>query len=146
MSDFDRPLNERGTRDAPVMAERLFNKNEGIQQIVSSTANRAITTAKVFAAKLGLGAESLIEQELLYGANTPTLLKIVNGLNDENDSVVIFGHNPGLTDFSCYLSGQYISNIPTCGIVKITFEVDSWKAVSRDLGTQVYFDFPKNTP
>ncbi len=144
LSDFDRPLNPRGLGDAPVMAKRLLVKNEKVDMIVSSPANRALTTAKVFADTLKLENDSLVENKEMYGAGTQGLLRIVNGLNDACESVMLFGHNPSFTDFAYYLTGQYISNIPTCGIVKITFDIDSWQEVSRDLGNQLYFDFPKN--
>jgi phosphohistidine phosphatase len=143
LKDFDRPLNKRGKENAPEMAERLLKKGFKFDLIVSSPAKRAKSTAKYFAEAYDF--EHIIYDETIYEANTTALLKVVNGLSDGADTVIVFGHNPGFTDLANALSDADIYNIPTAGMVLISFPFDSWKMVSRGTGELVFFDYPKNS-
>lgn len=143
LKDFDRPLNKRGKENAPEMAERLLRRDFKFDLMVSSPAKRAKSTAKYFAEAYGV--EHITYEESIYEANTTALLKVVNGLNDDADTVIMFGHNPGFTDFANELSDADIYNIPTAGMVLVSFPFDSWKMVSRGTGELVFFDYPKNS-
>ncbi|RYG19018.1 MAG: histidine phosphatase family protein [Chitinophagaceae bacterium] len=144
LKDFDRPLNSRGQKNAPEMVERLINKSIVPDAIVSSSALRAITTAKYFAAGWKLEPAQLTTNTSIYEANTKTLLDVINGFDDKFDKIALFGHNPGLTDLVNYLTDDYIANMPTCSVVIIEFPFDEWKLISGDTGKLVLFDFPKN--
>lgn len=144
LSDFDRPLNKRGLKDAPEMGARLSDRNEGIELFVSSPANRAITTARLMAKEVDYPLDKIVEIPDIYHASARTLLEIVNSFDDKYNRVIIFGHNPGFTDLSENLTGEYLNNVPTCGICKIEFQVDSWKEVGFESGMLKYFDYPKN--
>lgn len=143
LTDFERPLNKRGVLDAPKMGKRLAKRGENIDLIVSSTANRAITTAMVIAKHINYPVENIREEPRIYEARVSELLEIVNTLDNKYNSVILFGHNPGFTDFADYLTGAGILNIPTCGICKISFDTDNWAEVSAHSGSMDYFDFPK---
>jgi len=143
LSDFDRPLNKRGKENAPEMAERLINRGLKIDQIVSSPAKRAKSTAKYFADAYNI--DHIQFEESIYEANTSALLKVVNGLDDDAENVVMFGHNPGFTDFANELCNADIYNIPTAGMVLISFPFDSWRMVSKGTGELIFFDYPKNS-
>lgn len=143
LSDFDRPLNKRGKENAPEMAERLINRGLKIDQIVSSPAKRAKSTAKYFADAYNI--DHIQFEESIYEANTSALLKVVNGLDDDAENVVMFGHNPGFTDFANELCNAHIYNIPTAGMVLISFPFDSWRMVSKGTGELIFFDYPKNS-
>lgn len=143
LSDFERPLNSRGLKDAPEMGERLANRDEEIDLIVSSPAVRAITTARIIAGKIGYPEKNIHLERSIYAAGVTDLLKIVNQIDNKYNSVLLFGHNPGFTDFADYLTGAGILNIPTCGICKIQFSIDHWNEVSAHTGEIEYFDFPK---
>ncbi|MBO9675785.1 MAG: histidine phosphatase family protein [Sphingobacteriaceae bacterium] len=143
LKDFDRPLNKRGKENAPEMAERLVNSDFKIDLIVSSPAKRAKSTAKYFAEAYNI--DQIQFEESIYEANTSALLKVVNGLNDSADKVAMFGHNPGFTDFANELCGADIYNIPTAGMVLISFPFNSWQMVSKGTGELVFFDYPKNS-
>jgi phosphohistidine phosphatase len=144
LKDFDRPLNDRGERDAPEMGKRLKSKGIIPQLFVSSPAKRAITTARIIAKECGYSSDQIALEEDIYLASYSTLLGIVNGFDDRYDSIIIFGHNPGFTDLVEILTEEDIYNLPTCGICKITFPFDSWELISRGTGTLEYFDYPKN--
>lgn len=143
MNDFDRPLNSRGMEDAPMMGKRLSERANEIDLIVSSPAKRAITTAKLMAKELGYSVENIQEEPKIYEAQVRELLKIVNSLDNDYNSVIMYGHNPGFTDLADYLTGAGVLNIPTCGICKISFDFDDWAEASAHTGKLEYFDFPK---
>lgn len=144
LKDFDRPLNHRGHKNAPEMAERLVSKDIKPDAIVSSPALRAITTAKYFASGWSLNADQLTTKANIYEANTKTLLNVINGLDDQFNTIALFGHNPGLTDLLNYLTDEYIANMPTCSVAIIEFPFDEWKLISGDTGKLILFDFPKS--
>lgn len=143
MKDFDRPLNDRGKKNAPFMGKWLAQENIHPDLIISSPAKRAIITARKIAKEIDYLKDKIIQDKNIYEASVKTLLQIVNQIENEQNIVFLFGHNPGFTDFANYLTGENISNIPTCGIVQINFEIDDWKEVSKDLGTLIRFEYPK---
>jgi phosphohistidine phosphatase len=143
--DFDRPLNHRGNKNAPEMAERLMRKNLVPELIVSSPAKRAITTAGHFSATWEMPLASIQQEPAIYEANVTALLQVVNKLRNNVDSVALFGHNPGLTDFINYLADAHIYNLPTAGVVVIDFPFDDWSMVSQHTGSLFLFDCPKKT-
>ncbi|MFN3343821.1 MAG: SixA phosphatase family protein [Flavobacteriales bacterium] len=146
LSDFDRPLNERGKRNAPFMGKIFRSKGIKPDLIVSSPAKRALSTAKKIAKEIDYETENIKTESSIYEADLRTLLKVVNELPTKAKTVMLFGHNPGITEFANYLAGTDISNIPTCGMVCIRFSTSKWEEISRDTGTFVEFDYPKNYP
>ena len=143
-TDFERPLNKRGLRDAPAMAEKLLNKHLVPQLLVSSPAVRAISTAKIFADTFNIDKKEIGVIPAIYEASAGTLLNVVNGLENKYDFVALFGHNPGLTNLAIHLCDTEVYDIPTCGALLIEFPFDDWKMVSKDNGEQMDYDFPKN--
>ncbi|MBL6445455.1 histidine phosphatase family protein [Fulvivirga sp. 29W222] len=143
LSDKDRPLSKRGERDAPKMGQRLYNRGISPDLILSSPANRAITTCKTIARALGYPLENIEIDDHLYHASEDLLLDIVNNTNDIWLSLMIFGHNPGFTDFANSLTDGDLDNIPTCGVFACTFEVGSWQEVGFGNGSLLFFDYPK---
>lgn len=143
LSDFDRPLNERGKRDAPKIGAVLKSKKIKPDLVMSSSANRAITTAKILSNIIGYPIENIIESISIYEATTQNLLDEVNSIDDINNSVIIFGHNPGFTGLANLLGDKYIENLPTCAVAEIELDVDSWKDVGAECGKLVGFEYPK---
>ena len=111
--------------------------------IVSSTANRAYTTACIIKEELGFVGE-IVKEPLIYEASAMTILNVVNQLDDSFNRVFLFGHNPGFTYLAEKLSDEYFGNIPTCGVVGIRFELDEWQLISAGTGSNFYYDYPKN--
>ncbi len=143
LADIDRPLNGRGKRNLPLMAGRLRDNGAGPSLIISSPAKRARKTAKGLARGLGYPKKRISTIASLYGAGVTTLLDVVTGLEDNLDEVILVGHNPGITDLACLLSGRAIANVPTCGIVALDFVVDSWRQASPATAEFLFFDYPK---
>lgn len=142
-SDFDRPLNERGLKSAPLMAELLKGKNVTPDMIVSSPANRAITTAVIFAGILGYPVEKIMQNMEIYTGRNSALLQIVQTLPDNCSSAVLFGHNPVMTDFSNFMTGEHLDNMVTCGVVRIDMDNCSWKDACERSGKLVWYEYPK---
>jgi phosphohistidine phosphatase len=146
MDDFDRPLNGRGEKNAPEMAKRLKRKRVKPDLMISSPANRALTTAKLMAKELGYSEKDIEEIPSLYHASENSILRIVQTIDDHSDSVMIFGHNPGMTYFANMLCKNYrIENIPTAGVFSVRFNVISWKEASAENCELIFFDYPKNS-
>lgn len=146
LDDFDRPLNNRGLRDAPVMGSRLAKDNNLPDLLLSSSANRAVSTCRIVADQIGYPLTSIKTDPKLYHAEPRQLLSVIQSLDNRILCAATFGHNPGLTDAVNKLLNTNISNIPTCGIVKCRFDVTSWQQVHWGSGTLVFFDYPKNNP
>jgi len=143
MNDFDRPLNDRGHKDASKMAKRVFNKKIRIDAFVSSTANRAFTTAAYFAEMYGLSQNNIIQARSLYHATVPVFYEVVSLFSNTYNTVAVFSHNPGITAFVNELTDTKIDNMPTCSIFALQAETDSWKGF-KNAGKQFwFFDYPK---
>jgi phosphohistidine phosphatase len=143
LSDFDRPLNKRGQRDAPRMGRRLAAVEPLPDLILSSPAMRAARTAQVIAEAIGYASERIEFQRTLYLATPGVMLGVIQDLDDRLAHVALVAHNPGLTDLCDTLAHARINNVPTCGIVRIQLEIDSWRNASSGCGTLLEFDYPK---
>ena len=141
--DIDRPLNKRGKRDAPVMGKRLARRESMPDLMLSSPATRALVTAEIIAEVIEYPLEEIVVDERIYGADVAEWLQIIQGLDDALDCVMCFGHNPGLTDLINSITPYYINNVPTCGILELVFDVETWANVGRVEPIEVDFDYPK---
>lgn len=142
LSDFDRPLNERGKRDAPVMAKRLLEKGITIDRIISSPAKRAARTAKHFADAFGYKKGKIEFVEDLYLADTSTFFSVIENVNDKYDCVALFSHNFGITDFANMLTNTRIDNIPTSGVFAISIDTKKWSSFKTAPKDFLFFDYP----
>jgi phosphohistidine phosphatase len=143
LSDFERPLNNRGRRDAPLMGRLLMQVGVAPDLIVTSPANRAFTTARIIAGALHYPLERIEAREQLYEAGSDDILTVVRSLDDSRNTVMLFGHNPGLTLFCNSLITPGIDDIPTCGMAGIHCTVDSWKDVTAGSGGLYLYEYPK---
>ena len=143
LSDHDRPLNDRGERDVPRMGQRLRNRKTLPEIIISSSAVRAKTTAKILAKSIDLPKSNVTINEKLYGAEPEDVVSILRELDDTIACVMVVGHNPTFTHLVNELGNVSIDNMPTCGIAILTFPIDAWKDIKRGKGTLLDFDYPK---
>ena len=145
-ADFDRPLNERGKRDAPRMGKRLKEKSILPDLLIASPAKRAWSTARRIGKVLEYPKDKIKVDERLYHADDDRILSVLQEMKDKHESVMYFGHNPGLTDFVNSLMNieRDIDNVPTCGIVAFQFNIDSWKHLTWGIGNLLFFDYPKS--
>lgn len=144
LKDIDRPLNERGEHDAPLMGKILRSRNKKVDKIISSPAERAIKTAQLIAEKINYPTEDILTDKNIYHSGLPELMKIICSFNNHWNSVYFVGHNPGFTQLAELISSEEFGNIPTCGIVEIEMQIDDWMQISRGIGSKTFYDFPKN--
>ena len=142
-NDFDRPLNDRGFRDAAEMGRKLFKKETRIDQFVSSPAARAKTTAELFVAEFDRKLKEILFVPSLYHANPDTFFEVVRGLDDQYNNIALFSHNPGITDFASSLSSTHIDNMPTGSVFAVTAPIDSWKDFSKAEKNFLFFYKPE---
>jgi phosphohistidine phosphatase len=143
LADIDRPLNERGYRDAPVMAARVAKLGHEPDRILSSPAIRALTTALIFARQFEHDATSVALEPRLYEAAASVFINVLSEQSNAVHKLMVFAHNPTLTDVASELSGVAISNVPTTGVVCVRFEAASWPDALRKPGSLELFEFPK---
>jgi len=142
-NDHDRPLSQRGERDAPNMARRLLERGGRPTLILTSTAARARQTARLVARTIGYPIEFLQSERELYLAEPDTILDVVAGQDDAFNDIIVCGHNPGITELASDLALVPIDNIPTSGIVILDAEIDRWDELGRARCELVAFDYPK---
>lgn len=142
-SDFERPLNKRGLRDAPFMAEVVAKLIEKPELIISSPAVRAAATCKYFAKAFGYDEDKIHYDNNIYTSGARYIIDLISRLDDKINSVMIFGHNPDMTSLYSYLTGSYIENVPTCGVFAVEFDVVSWEAIENKTGKLLFYEYPK---
>ena len=143
LDDRERPLNKRGERDAPAMGARLARRKWKPDLIVSSPAVRALETARIIAKKLGYPGKDIVLKDRLYGAGIVELLEVIRDSDDSAGRLMLFGHNPGLTELANHLGPRPIPNLPTCSVLYLVFETDTWSTVGYARGDEVLFESPK---
>ncbi|MBC7421829.1 MAG: histidine phosphatase family protein [Ferruginibacter sp.] len=142
-SDFERSLNERGKRDVPVMAQRLLDKKITIDAFVSSPAKRAKKTAELFCNSYNKNKEDIILISTLYHSTPKNFFDVVEKLDENYETVAIFSHNPGITEFVNELVDDVIiNNMPTCSIFAIQANATKWKDFSKAKKELLFFDYP----
>ncbi len=144
LTDFDRPLNKRGKRNAPFMGGKLKERNIIPDLVLSSPAKRAKKTAIAVAKALDYPKKKILYFDKIYHASAQYLFELLKSLDDEHKTIMLFGHNPSFNGFAdMLLIRNPIHNIPTSGVCCIRFDVDQWQKVEEGKGEIVFFDFPK---
>ena len=144
LPDKDRPLNDRGKRDAPKMGERLAKRDVSPDLILSSPAKRALKTAQIFAKKFGYKLADIVVDERLYATGADDLLRVIRKLGAKPMSVMLFGHNPELTELAHRLSSR-ITHLPTCAVAEFTFNAKSWSTTGKNKAANVVLHTPKRS-
>ncbi len=142
LSDFERPLNDRGLNAAPFMGELIARKNLLPDIILSSPAKRAVHTATLIKESSGANAEIRYD-ERIYEASPHTLRQIVAELDDAFGSAMIVGHNPGIEGFIRYVTGKF-EPMPTASLAVIEFKKDKWCKIDADSGKVLNVFRPKD--
>jgi len=145
LDDFDRPLNDRGKKDAPVMARRLKDRKIKLDALITSPAKRAARTAKIFAEELNMNKKDIIFKDELYMAGEDSFYKVIENISNKLSNAAVFSHNNGITDFANLLTETRIDNMPTCGVFAIKILCDSWKDFRKAKKEFWFFDYPKAT-
>jgi len=143
LSDFERPLNERGKKDAPEMAKKLNNKKLKIDAFVSSPAKRARQTCKFFTKEFDPKKKNIVREPKLYEADEQSFYEVIEGFKNKWDSVAVFSHNPGITSFANSLTADGVDDMPTCSVFAVKVDTDTWKEFRNAKKEFLFFDYPK---
>ena len=144
LHDSERPLNKRGLADAPVMGKRLQGRGISADLFLTSPANRARQTAQIIAQETGYPAEAIKIQDEIYLEGVESLFKLITNQQPTCNTLFLCGHNPDMSMLASLLVPGFLSSIPTCGIVHISFNISSWKLIKPAGGKLLFFDSPKN--
>ena len=135
--DFDRSLNNRGRADAKRMGEEIRSLGLNFDLVLASPAQRVVETVE------GVGGLSQKSDERIYDASTGQLLDIVRSVDDQVDSLMLVGHNPGFERLAATLTNNEVDDVPTAALVEIEHPVDHWRDVGPGSGRLVRFIKPK---
>ena len=125
------------------MGLRLKNQGFSPDYVETSTALRAFSTAKIICQEINFTLQRIIKNPNLYLASISTWLEIIGKLNNDYNSVMLFGHNPGMTSLVNQVWGLPIDNVPTCGMIILEFEKIKWEKTISVIPKVAEFDFPK---
>lgn len=130
LSDFDRPLNKRGVTDGSLMAEEMKRRIERPDRLISSDSRRTRETADYILHAYGLEASKIRFDRRLYEADVETIGEVIAQVSDAFTSLLVLGHNPGITQFhNRLLPRDPLDNIPTFGVADIRLAIQHWREV-----------------
>jgi phosphohistidine phosphatase len=143
LDDFERPLNKRGRRSAPLMGTILTKLRVAPDLIISSPANRAAMTARIIAARINYPLEKIQYSEAIYEFSEDALIRVIKQIDDRVNKAMVVGHNPAANGLANYIGDRPISNIPTCGVCCVELDISSWPKISDHCGKVKFFEYPK---
>lgn len=142
VQDADRPLKERGIRDAHRIAKHTGRRLVDVDAVFSSPANRALHTCIILMREAGIPFEKLSITNELYDFSGNKVRKFVHQMGDHLGKVMLFGHNHALTHLVNDWGNKYVDNVPTTGLTHLSFGVSKWGEVS--FGKTEVMVFPKH--
>jgi len=140
--DIERPLNAIGLQNASRMGMKLKEEEHSFDIILTSPAERAMTTATLIAEQVGYDPARIHVNDDIYDASVRTLLQTVNNFKNEWTSVLLVGHNPSISYLAEYISDGEVGSMATCGLVHLTFDTDNWMEVSEGNGIFDSYVYP----
>lgn len=145
LKDIDRPLNERGYGDAYFLSEWFMKNKKLPDQIIASTATRALNTALIFCRTFDFDMKCFCIEKDIYESSLETLIAIIKEQNNSKNRIMLFGHNPTITNICNQLTQDlFFDNIPTCGIVALNFDIANWTDLLQKKATMEFYQFPKD--
>jgi phosphohistidine phosphatase len=144
LPDKDRPLDDRGKRNATKVGKRLAKRDVKPDLVLSSPAKRALTTAEIIARKLGYKLKNMVVDDRLYAVGADDLLKVIRKLGDKLKCVMLFAHNPELTALAHRLSSE-ITHLPTCAVAEFRFDAKSWSRIGTVKPRKVALHYPRKS-
>jgi phosphohistidine phosphatase len=121
-ADFDRPLNERGRRDAPLMGRVCSEKLPLPDLVLVSSARRTCETMELAAKAWGLEGVEITETDSLYLAGLTDWVSIMEAAKDRADHILACAHQPGVELFARWLDHSFQGDVPTCTVISLSFE------------------------
>ena len=145
LKDIDRPLNERGYNDAYTLSQWFAKNVKHPDKLIISTATRAFSTAMIFARAIDLPLNKIELEPRIYESPANRLLTIISERNENENRMMMVGHNPGFSDLCQLISGGTgFDDIPTCALVHLSLDIHKWSEVKAGCGKVLVYQFPKN--
>lgn len=138
--DIERPLTENGRKNAGKVSKALKEKDLKIDCLVTSPAKRTLETCEIFAREFDLKYSTA---DQLYNASEKQFLSTVFSLNDDCESVALFSHNNGISNFANSLT-ENIIHFPTCGVAIFNIECAQWSEFENATKKLAAFYSPKD--
>lgn len=144
LRDFDRPLNQRGNRDAPRMGRYLSELNLVPDQIVSSPAKRAQSTIKLASVEMGFEADSIVWNEDLYFRGGRAYLDVIRSMDIKSQIVMTVGHYPMVDEIVAILTGKLtVKHFATATIACLETKVKNWNEIEEGCCDLLWMVKPK---
>ncbi|WP_372639756.1 histidine phosphatase family protein [Ancylomarina sp.] len=144
INDFERNLTNRGINDSALVSSHLFDIGIQTDLIISSPANRAIATARLFAHRFNIEPDQIIQIDQLYdGFSTQEFLEMLQEKAGQHERVWVFGHNPDIASWASKLLDEGYLHVPTGTAIGIEFDVDNWSDIDARSGKLVHYTTPK---
>lgn len=143
LSDFERPLNKRGMNDTKKIGQELNQLDFNPEKIIASTSVRTTATIQLLCEHINYNFKNVEFNSTLYHPSRENFMRILEDLPDELESVALVSHNYGISEFADYLTENFMEAMPTCAVVCIELDIDSWKEIVRGLGTTKWYIYPK---
>ncbi len=140
--DIERMLNSKGLQNATRMGINFNQKKIQFDLIITSPAERAKTTASLIAEQIKYDTGRIHENAEIYEASIRTLLRAINQLKEEWNTILLVGHNPSISYLSEYVSNGEIGDMTTCGVSHIQFKKLEWKEITESSGQLVSYEYP----
>jgi len=142
LADRDRPLADRGRKEAPEMGKRLARRHVKPDVLVSSPALRALTTAQLIADEIGYARKDIVLDDRLYASSADGLLAVIRAFDTKLDRAMLFGHNPEFADLAHRLSSEIVE-MPTCAVAEFRFDTHKWSDVGKVEPAESALDHPR---
>ncbi len=143
LKDYHRPLKQRGVNNAFSIAAELIKLGIEPDLMLSSPAVRALDTAIIVATNMAYPLDKIATDANIYEASVHELLQVISEIENEHQTVLLFGHNPGFTSLANKLQEEQLVNLPTCGAMGIELGIDDWAEVKSAKGKQLFKLIPK---
>jgi phosphohistidine phosphatase len=142
VNDFKRALSKQGRNDAVAMSKRLCERDIAPDLLISSPADRALETAHIFAEQFDYPVQRILLQDEIYDEDADVILEILKTLDDIHSSVMLFGHEPTLSQLAGFLLPGEERELRTTGVFGISLDIRGWQELAAKSGTLQLFDFP----
>jgi len=144
ISDYERNLTKRGIQDSNLISNYLLEKGIVADLLISSPANRAIATAKLFANRFNITQNNILKLDQLYNSlSTQEFLELLQHNAGHHDRVWVFGHNPDIASWAFKLLDENYRHVPTGTAIGIEFDVNNWSDIDARSGKLSFYVYPK---
>lgn len=142
VNDFKRSLTKQGRNDAKAMSQRLLKKGIVLDFLISSPADRTLETAHIFAKRFDYPNHKILLKDEIYDEDAVLIKEVLKNLDDRFSTVMLFGHEPALSQLAGLFLQDTELEIRTTGVVGISLDISHWQNIAETTGNLLFFDFP----